>query len=174
MHRIFLGTAVWTTVFFAAEFAVGILVGLGRKGLFPVHMLGGLFLGTFVCVLHVMVMFHFVGSGKELKEAARILGENDDIYRRVRQFKARTFPYATFAPLVTGAAVILGGGAHTGSLPGWIHWSLGLAALALNLAAFPVEYGALKANLELLQEVDRRIRREISPSVLEEGPGPFA
>jgi len=129
-------------------------------------MLGGVFLATFVCVLHVMVMFHFVGSGKELKEAAEVLGGDAEIFRRVRRFKAQSFPYATFAPLVTGAAVILGGGAHTGAVPGWAHWGLGAAALALNLVSFPVEYRALKANLELLAEVDRRLKEEVSPAAL--------
>lgn len=166
MHRIFIGSAFWTVIFFAAQFVTGFLVTPESPRFFHVHMLGGLFLATFVCVVHIMVMFHFVGSGKELKEAAEVLGENADIYIKVRQFKARTFPYATFAPMLTGAAVILGGGVDTGTLPGWIHWSLGLAALALNLAAFPVEYRALKANLELIEEVDRRLREEITPEVV--------
>lgn len=171
MHRIFAGTAVWTILLFVLQFAVGFFVTTDNLQMFRVHMLGGLFLGTFVCVLHVMVMFHFVGSGKELKEAAEILGENADIYQKVRRFKAQTFPYATFAPLLTGAAVILGGGADTGVIPSWVHWSVGLGALLLNLKAFPVEYRALQSNLDLIREVDRRIREEISPAVLREEIG---
>ena len=97
MHRIFVGTAVWTLLFFAAEFVLGLLSGPERLTVFHVHMLGGVFLATFVCVIHIMVMFHFIGSGKELKEAAEILGENADIYILVRRFKAQTFPYARFA-----------------------------------------------------------------------------
>ncbi len=168
MHRIFVGTAVWTLLFFAAEFVLGLLSGPERLTVFHVHMLGGVFLATFVCVIHVMVMFHFIGSGKELKEAAEILGENADIYILVRRFKAQTFPYATFAPIVTGAAVVMGGGAHSGALPGWIHWVIGLAALALNAVAFPIEYRALRANLQLLQEVDLRIKQEITPAILDD------
>jgi hypothetical protein len=52
-----------------------------------------------------------------------------------------------------------------------VHWSLGLAALILNLYAFPIEYRTLKANLELISEVDRRIREEISPSFAKEEEG---
>ena len=165
MHRIFVGTAVWTVIFFIAEFVFGLFLARGNPHLFGVHMMLGVFLGTFVCVLHVMVMFHFIGSGKELKEAAEVLGENADIYQKVRHFKAKTFPYATFAPLVTGAAIVMGGGVHTHALPGWTHWAVGIAALALNLYSFPIEYQALRANLDLIHEVDQRLKKEVTPAI---------
>jgi hypothetical protein len=68
------------------------------------------------------------------------------------------------------AGTILGGGAHTKSLGSWawVHWALALAGLALNLYVFPIEYRCLKANLELLHEVDERIRREIAPGLFHE------
>jgi hypothetical protein len=117
------------------------------------------------CVIHIMTMFHFIGSGKEIKEAVEVLGGDAEVVRRLRSFKMRTSGLATLAPAVTGAAVILGGGAHTGALPGWVHWGLGLLALAVNLVAFPVEYRTLKANLDLIREVDRRIQKEVSPAL---------
>jgi hypothetical protein len=173
MHRIFLGTAVWIVAIFAAEFTVGVLVAhVGgpetRQALFTWHMLGGVFLATMVCVIHVMTMFHFIGSGKEIKEAVEVLGGDADVIKRLRVFKMRTSGMATLAPLVTGAAVILGGGAHQGVMPGWIHWGLALLALAVNLVAFPIEYRTLKANLDLIQEIDRRIKKEVSPVLFEQ------
>jgi hypothetical protein len=172
MHRIFLGMAVWAAAFLAAELALGLVLARAapplKATLFPWHLIGGVFTGIFVCVLHVMVMFHFIGSGKEMKEAIEVLGGDAEVVRRLRRFKKEVFPLATFSPLVVGASVILGGGAHTGALPGWVHWGLGLLGIALNLRAFPVEYRALVANLELLREVDERIRREISPGLYRE------
>lgn len=175
MHRIFAGLAVWTGIVFVAEFAIGIGVSMvlrskgidAAQSLFTWHMLTGIFLGTLVCVIHIMTMFHFIGSGKELKEAAEILGETNEMAARVRKFKVQTSGIATLAPVLTGAAVILGGMAH--QRPewgwGWIHWALGLLALAVNLVAFRIEYRALKANLELIQEVDRKLRREVAPAL---------
>ncbi len=175
MHRIFAGLASWTIVVFVAEFAVGIAVSVVARSrgvdvaqsLFTWHMLGGIFLGTLVCIIHIMTMFHFIGSGKELKEAGEVLGEASEMAARVRRFKVQTSGIATLAPVVTGAAVILGGMAH--QRPewglGWIHWSLGLLALAVNLVAFHVEYRALKANLDLIQEVDRKLRRDVAPAL---------
>jgi hypothetical protein len=165
--------AIWATVFLVAEFVVGLILGhvadaSVKDQLLRWHMLGGVFAAVYVCVLHVMVMFHFIGSGKEMKEAIAILGGDADVVRRLARFKMQVFPAATFAPLVVGAAVILGGGAHTGALPGWVHWGLGLLGLALNLWAFPVQYRTLVANLELLREVDERIKREVAPGLYHE------
>jgi len=181
MHRIFAGLAAWTIVVFLAEFAVGIAVSVVARtkgidvaqSLFTWHMLGGIFLGTLVCIIHIMTMFHFIGSGKELKEAGEVLGEANEMAARVRRFKVQTSGIATLAPVVTGAAVILGGMAHTHAALGlgWLHWAVGLAALAVNLVAFQVEYRALKANLDLIQEVDRKLRRDVAPALFG-GPRP--
>ncbi|HKS16891.1 MAG TPA: hypothetical protein VJU16_06235 [Planctomycetota bacterium] len=181
MHRIFAGLAAWTVLVFIAEFAIGMAVTVVARskgaewaqGLFTWHMLGGVFLGTLVCIIHIMTMFHFIGSGKELKEAGEVLGEANEMAARVRKFKVQTSGIATLAPVVTGAAVILGGMAHMrpGLGLGWIHWVVGLLALAVNLVAFHVEYRALKANLDLIQEVDRKLRRDVAPALFG-GPRP--
>jgi hypothetical protein len=117
-----------------------------------------------------MVMFHFIGSGKEIKEAVAVLGGDAEVVRRLRRLKMQVMPGATFAPVLYGAGVILGGGAHTNLLGdwAWIHWGLGVAGMALNFWTFPVEYRCLVANLELLREVDEKIRREISPGLYHE------
>lgn len=176
MHRIFAGLAVWTVIVFVAVIGLGVAVWAAKGGrpetaqhLFTWHMLGGVFLGTLVCVVHIMTMFHFIGSGKEIKEAAEVLGDGHDLAAKVRLFKRQTSALATFAPVLTGAAVILGGLAHTQPAWSWVHWTVGLAALWLNLVAFPAEYRALKANLELIEEVDRRLKREVAPALFREG-----
>ncbi len=163
MHRIFAGMAVWATIFLVGEMVLGLTLAhtdVDKQGMLTWHMLLGVFVGIYICILHVMIMFHFIGSGKEVKQAIAVLGGDAEVIQRLRRFKMLVFPAATFAPILVGASVILGGGAHTGALPGWIHWSLGLAGLALNLYAFPIQYRALVANLELLHEVDERLKNE--------------
>jgi hypothetical protein len=170
MHRIFAGMAVWASVFMVGEVALGILTRRVSPGLVGLHLAVGVLLGIYLSLLHVMVMFHFIGSGKEMKQAMEVLGEDADLVLRLRRLKMVVSPLATFAPILFGAAVIVGGGAHMRTLGGWawIHWALGLAGIALNAYAFPVEYRALVTNLEILREVDERLKREIAPGLFHE------
>jgi hypothetical protein len=170
MHRIFAGMATWAVIFMTTEGVLGLLTKHVNKGLVGWHMVFGVFVGIYVSILQVMVMFHFIGSGKEIKQAVAVVGGDSDVIKRLRRMKMQVMPAATFAPILTGAGVILGGGAHTGALGGWawIHWALALSGLALNLYAFPIEYRCLVANLELLKEVDEKIKRELSPGLYHE------
>ncbi|HVE38736.1 MAG TPA: hypothetical protein VNM14_02540 [Planctomycetota bacterium] len=170
MHRIFAGMATWAVIFMAAEGVLGVLTKRFQPTLITWHMIFGVFVGIYVSILQVMVMFHFIGSGKEIKQAVAVVGGDADVVKRLRRMKMQVMPAATFAPLLTGAGVILGGGAHTGALGGWawIHWALAASGLLLNLYAFPIEYRCLVANLELLKEVDEKIKRELSPGLYHE------
>ena len=170
MHRIFAGMAIWAVIFFVAEGVLGVLTKRFDRSLVVIHMMFGVFVGIYVCILQVMVMFHFIGSGKEIKQAIEVVGGDAEVVKRIRRMKMQVMPAATFAPLLVGAGVILGGGAHTGALGGWawLHWALTAAGMALNLWAFPIEYRCLVANLELLREVDERIKRELSPGLYHE------
>ena len=170
MHRIFAGMAVWAVIFMVSEGVLGVLTKRVQPGLVGWHMVFGVFVGIYVSILQVMVMFHFIGSGKEIKQAMEMVGTDAEVVRRIRRMKMQVMPAATFAPILTGAGVILGGGAHTGALGSWawIHWALALSGLALNLYAFPIEYRCLVANLELLKEVDEKIKRELSPGLYHE------
>lgn len=171
MHRIFAGMAVWAVIFMAGEGVLGVLIKrFGHSNLVGLHLMFGVFVGIYVSILQVMVMFHFIGSGKEIKQAMEVVGQDADVVRRLRRMKMQVMPAATFAPLLVGAGVILGGGAHTGALGSWawLHWALAGTGLLLNLYAFPIEYRCLVANLELLREVDERIKRELSPGLYHE------
>ncbi len=167
MHRIFAGMATWAGILMVGEGVLGVLTKRFQPGLVGWHMVFGVFVGIYVSILQVMVMFHFIGSGKEIKQAIAVVGGDAEVARKLRRMKMQVMPAATFAPILTGAGVILGGGAHTGALGGWawVHWALALSGLALNLYAFPIEYRCLVANLELLKEVDDKIKRELSPGL---------
>src|ERR1043166_8719803 len=170
MHRIFAGMAVWASALMAAEVGLGIAAKrVGPQFIVP-HLILGVLLGIYVALLHIMVMFHFIGSGKEMKEAMAVLGEDADLVRQLQRLKMVVSPLATFAPLLFGAGVIVGGGAHEKTLGSWawIHWAIGAAGIALNLYAFPIEYRALVTNLQILREVDERLRREIAPGLYHE------
>ena len=163
--------ASWAVIFMLGEGVLGVLIKrFDHRGLIGLHLMFGVFVGIYVSILQVMVMFHFIGSGKEIKQAIAVVGGDADVVKRLRRMKMLVMPAATFAPLLVGAGVILGGGAHTKALGNWawIHWALAGSGLLLNLYAFPIEYRCLVANLELLKEVDEKIKRELSPGLYHE------
>lgn len=177
MHLIFRGLAIWATVFMVAETGLGVFSRrLGLTIVFPWHFYLGIFTGLFVTLLHCLVMFHFIGSGKELKEAAETLGGDRDVVRRVRSFKVQTSGVAFLSMCLIMAVAIVGGGSHVDAMtqgPGaegawtWAHRILAVLAVLLNLYAFPIEYRALKANLDLIEEVDRRLKQAAAPRFME-------
>jgi hypothetical protein len=171
MHRIFAGMAFWAVIFMVGEGVLGVVMKRApMPGLIGWHMMVGVFVGIYVSILQVMVMFHFIGSGKEIKQAMEVVGQDAEIVKRIRRMKMQVMPAATFAPLLVGAGVILGGEAQmkVWGLGGWPHLVLSGAGLLLNLWAFPIEYRCLVANLELLREVDERMKRELSPGLYHE------
>jgi formate hydrogenlyase subunit 4 len=158
MPIIFLGLAFWNVVLFA----VTITMGLTRH---PLHGLAlGVLTGIYTCLTHCIVMMHFMGSGKGIKEAIASHGVADDprtgYARRSRTLHARASATATLACLVILVNVWLGGWAHTSAPQSSSHpWHKWFAwfAVAYNLYAFATEYRVIRANTALIREVNARI-----------------
>ena len=103
---------------------------------------------------HTMTLFYFVGTGSRIKKVVAEYGLPAALVHRTRGFKARLFPWLTFTPLLTMAAFILGGGAHTGILPGWVHGSLAVAALLANGVSLFLALRCIGENVQLIDEID--------------------
>ena len=121
------------------------------------HIRFALFGIVVVLFTHTMTLFYFVGTGSRIKKVVQHFGIRPDLFARTRRFKARLFPWLTFTPLVTMAAFILGGGAHTRVLPGWVHGGLALLALAMNLGTAVIALQCLGENVALIDEVDEAL-----------------
>lgn len=166
MHRIFAGLAIIASILLITEAVFGFTLH-ANFSLIRYHILLGVFIAIFVCLAHTMVMFHFIGSGKEIKEVVEFLGGEPQVIKDIRQFKMRVFPGATFAMLFTIAAEVIGGGVHTGRVSPYTHLAIAAIAIALNLFSFQVEYKVLKKNLELIDilvkkynELTKKVDRE--------------
>jgi hypothetical protein len=101
-----------------------------------------------------MTLFYFVGTGSRIKKVVRQYALAAALNERTVRFKARLFPWLTFTPLVTMAAFILGGGAHTRMLPGWVHGSLALLAFGMNLVTAVLAIQCISDNVVLIDEID--------------------
>lgn len=158
MSKIFLGLAFWNVVLVV----VTIWMGIARH---PLHGLAmGVLTGIYTCLVHCIVMMHFMGSGKGVKEAVETHNLPNDpqtgYTRRSRKLHARASATATMACIIIIVAVWLGGWAHT-SPPGssshaWHKW-FAWFAVAYNVYAFWVEYRVIRDNSAIIREINTRI-----------------
>ena len=116
-------------------------------GAFGHHFLYALGASTLAVFTHTMTYFYFVGMTGNLKRAVEEHGRGKDRLAESRRIKAKAMPWAFGGMLLLMVAFILGGGAHTSAVPGWVHGGLGYSALALAVVAFLVEgYYLLRQN----------------------------
>jgi hypothetical protein len=96
-----------------------------------------------------MTMFFFIGTGKEIKDAAK----NDAaVVQRTKDFKNKVFPAATYAMLVLMVTFIMGGGVASGKTPHWLHIGLFIASLAMYCRAYWVQLHAMVENASLMEK----------------------
>ena len=118
------------------------------------HIRFSLFGLVVILFTHTMTLFYFVGTGSRIKKVVHEYGLAPDLFRRTLAFKARLFPWLTFTPLVTMAAFIVGGAAHTKIWPSWIHGSLALVSLGMNVVTAAIALRCITANIALIGEID--------------------
>ena len=119
-----------------------------------IHIRFALFGIVVVLFTHTMGLFYFVGTGSRIKKVVGQYELSAEFLARTRTFKAQLFPWLTFTPLITMIAFIIGGGAHTRVIPGWIHGLLALLALGMNLYTAIVALRCIGANIQLIDEID--------------------
>lgn len=124
----------------------GFLAGPGHTAQHIFFALGTVILGLFS---QSMTMFFFIGTGKEIKDAAN----NDaSVVQRTKAFKAKVFPAATYAMLVLMVTFILGGGVASGRTPRWLHLTLSVATLVMYGRAYYVQLQAMLENASLMEK----------------------
>jgi hypothetical protein len=99
-----------------------------------------------------MVIFYFIGTGRLVKDEVADWPEDRrrPILAALRGFKARTSPPATFSLLSAIGVFVLGGAAHTRSLPPWTHLAAAALAIACHLWALVAEARAFAENHRLM------------------------
>ena len=96
-----------------------------------------------------MTMFFFIGTGKEIKDAA---DQDAEVVRRTKAFKAKVFPAATYAMLVLMVTFIMGGGVASGKTPRWVHLGLSVASLVMYARAYWFQLQAMTENASLMEK----------------------
>jgi len=177
MTRIFLGLALLDSLTLIAAFAGGILSWFGSGSssdttVYLTHLILGLTGGILTLLVHCLIFTYFLGTGRWVKEVGLAYQLPDEPWPKLtRELKRWTFPPALIAMLVTIAAAAAGMGVQVRAWPWYVHGLLALTTLAVNLAAFVVEYRSVRTNGEIIDhvlvEVDRIRAAHGLPSNLE-------
>ena len=139
---------ITTLLSLAGLIATGIMGFIAPPGHYAQHIffaLATVILGLFS---QSMTMFFFIGTGKEIKEAA---GQEATVVQRTKAFKAKVFPAATYAMLVLMVTFIMGGGVASGKTPRWLHLILAVAAALMYGRAYWVQLQAMTENASLME-----------------------
>jgi hypothetical protein len=157
MGKIFIGMVFWNIVLFA----VTIYLGMTHRSAQWQHQAVGVLTGLYTCLTHCIVMMHFMGSGKGIKEAIathKLPNDPQTGYtRRLRKLTARSSGMATMGCLTIIAAVLLGGAKDTGLSRGMLHAWVSWAVVIFNLYAFWVEYRTIRENTAMIREINAQI-----------------
>ena len=157
MPIIFLGLVFWNAVLFA----ITIWLGLTHHSAHWQHQAAGVLTALYACLVHCIVMMHFMGSGKGIKEAVQTHNLPNDpqtgYTRRSRRLHGRASAMATFSALLIMITAWLGGAKDVGMLKGGAHAWFACFAIAFNFYGFWVEYKAITANTAMIREINARI-----------------
>lgn len=130
------------------------------KDLFIIHFVFGLATAIGGLLVHCLIFIYFLGTGRWVKEVTIAYGLPDEPWhKQTRELKRETFPPALFSMLIAIAAAAAGAGAQLQAWPWYVHMTLGLLTLIINLWAFRIELHNVTLNAAVIQavlvEVDR-------------------
>jgi hypothetical protein len=146
MAQVLLITTLFSIAGLIATTVVGFTATPGNYAHHIYFALATVVLGLFS---QSMTMFFFIGTGKEIKDAAM----NDAaVVARTKAFKARVFPAAMYAMLMLMVTFIMGGGVSSGKTPVWLHLTLSAATIFLYGRAYWVQLQAMQENAGLMAE----------------------
>jgi hypothetical protein len=159
MSRIFTTLAAFIILALLATIGIGFFsmaldVSPLKKDIFLVHFNLGLITAIMILLVHCIIFTYFLGTGRWVKEVGAAYQLPDEPWPKLtRELKRSTFPPALFAMLIGIATVAAGAGAQLQAWPWYVHASLALATLLVNLWAFRIEFRNLRTNAQVIQDV---------------------
>jgi hypothetical protein len=130
------------------------------KDLFLVHWVVGLSTVIIGLLVHCLIFIYFLGTGRWVKEVTIAYHLPDEPWhKQTRELKRATFPPALFSMLIAIAAAAAGTGAQLAAWPWYVHMTLGLLTLIINLWAFRIELRNVTTNAIIIDAVMHEVDR---------------
>jgi len=145
MAQFLLVTTLFSLAGLIATMVVGFMASPGHAAQHIFFALATVVIGLFS---QSMTMFFFIGTGKELKDAAN---NDSEVVQRTKAFKSQVFPTATYAMCVLMVTFIMGGGVASGRTPHWLHLGLSIASIVMYARAYWVQLRAMDENARLME-----------------------
>jgi hypothetical protein len=161
MIRYFLALSVTGGALLLTDFVLGLIAAgnvAGARGVaHGVHVLFSLATVVALLGIHSIVYTYFVATGKWAREVVRAYQLPDWFIAHATRNKRRAFRFVLWSMTAIAVAAWSGAAADTRGRA-YSLWHLGLSALALafNLGAFGVEFGAIVGHARLLRELKDR------------------
>ncbi len=162
MNYIFTGLAIANTILLLLAALTGYMA-FGALIPKSMHILAGLFITIFTCLVHCIIFIYFIGTGKSIKTACEEFRLEGDFIRVTKKLKGRSFPFALFGSLAMMAAAFTGGATATEAGSTNMHHMVVLTAFAWNILCFIFEYKAVCANMSLLARLGNALPTEKKP-----------
>jgi energy-converting hydrogenase Eha subunit A len=154
MRGLYSGLALWNLLVLGVTAVLGALAGEGGPVSPEVHRVLGLFAAVFCCLVHSILITHFIGSMKWIQQTGPTAGIDDTKPLRTAWIRGRTFPTLVAAMLVTVAAAAAGGQAADGLAGMLLHAGLALAVFPLNVLALVWGRASVAENTRRLRDVE--------------------
>jgi cytochrome b561 len=131
-----------------------------KADIFIIHYVFGLLTAILILFVHCLVFIYFLGTGRWIKEVGIAYKLPDEPWPKLtRELKRKTFPPALFSMLIGIAAAAAGAGAQLQAWPWYVHMTLGLLTLAINLWAFRIEIRNVTINAGIIDSVMLEVDR---------------
>jgi hypothetical protein len=162
MFQIYTGLALWNLAVLTgfAVLAVGQVVG----GWVAPHtfQLLAFFMAFFCCLVHCLLIAHFIGSMKWIQQSGPTAGIEDTKKLRTAWIKGRMYPILITCMLLAVATAILSGGAFMGSVSGWIPAALAFLSIPLNAYVLVLARRGLLANRARMDGIEAQMEHRIA------------
>jgi hypothetical protein len=162
MARFLQGWAIASALMLAATLASGFLTptAIPREW----HVLAGYVVTVSTLFSHTISILYFLTTGSAVRTAARQQAEQGNrslvpLWEQTKKFKGTLFPILMLGMGAIMAGAIMGAGFLTGALPGWIHLSLELGAVPLNVFAILRTVSLIEQNIALISAAEALLSR---------------
>lgn len=168
MSGLYTGLASWNILVLAAFAVLGTLDATGVAVDSRTLQIAALFSAFFCCLVHSLLVVHFIGSMKWIQQSGPTAGIDDTKPLRTKWIRGPMFPLVIACMLIAVAASIMSGGTVMDALPSWGYLILAWAGIPLGILAVVLARTELVRTRERIQGVEAMMDERIDSGVVKQ------